>query len=374
MEQQNNYSLFADFVNDINVNISEIEKTTSYTLNWTVETIYNQVKNGSIDLAPPFQRRNAWDDTQKSRLIESIILGYPIPAITLAEIQKKGQYVVVDGKQRLLTLIGFIDSSFKSWKKAELRDLHTKKDIKGLTIENIKNNADLNSAFFNSGISCHVIQTKDIDVLYDIFYRLNATSNPLTFQELRQVLYKGKFSEYLIEVTSDMPLKSFQTVMGLKEPDNRLEDVEFLLRMFANHFFKIDYNKGLKDFLDDCMKRINKDWENYEAKVKMAFEGFDRAVKNLEKVFRKNIEDIGKQPDKKLFNKALFEVQIYAFSKVIESSLTDENIKSFKEDFYITYKKPEITKALSLGTNNKTSYFYRFNSFENLVKKHFKTE
>ena len=52
---------------------------------WTIETIDVQINKGNIDLQPGFQRRAAWDETRKSRLIESIIVGMPVPNIVLAE-------------------------------------------------------------------------------------------------------------------------------------------------------------------------------------------------------------------------------------------------------------------------------------------------
>jgi hypothetical protein len=75
---------------------------------WTVETLVSQMRKGRIDLDPSFQRRNAWLDNRKSKLIESILLGYPIPQIVLAEKRDKpGHYFVLDGKQRLLALRQF---------------------------------------------------------------------------------------------------------------------------------------------------------------------------------------------------------------------------------------------------------------------------
>jgi hypothetical protein len=70
---------------------------------WTTETILNQLVRENIKLNPRFQRRDAWDVTRKSRFIESLILGFPIPQIVLAADEKeRGKFVVLDGKQRLL--------------------------------------------------------------------------------------------------------------------------------------------------------------------------------------------------------------------------------------------------------------------------------
>ena len=72
---------------------------------WTTETVISQLKKGNIELSPSFQRRDAWGVDRKSSFIESIILGLPIPQIILAERKdKRGAYIVIDGKQRLLSI------------------------------------------------------------------------------------------------------------------------------------------------------------------------------------------------------------------------------------------------------------------------------
>jgi uncharacterized protein DUF262 len=75
---------------------------------WTAETIIRQLDRGNINLNPAFQRRDAWTATRKSKFIESLILGLPIPQLVLAESKaQKGSYIIIDGKQRLLSLRQF---------------------------------------------------------------------------------------------------------------------------------------------------------------------------------------------------------------------------------------------------------------------------
>ncbi|MFM5890715.1 MAG: DUF262 domain-containing protein, partial [Dolichospermum sp.] len=75
-------------------------------------TILDQLIRNNIQLTPRFQRRDAWDITLKSRFIESLILGFPVPQIVLAvNRQEKGKFIVLDGKQRLLTILQFYGGS-----------------------------------------------------------------------------------------------------------------------------------------------------------------------------------------------------------------------------------------------------------------------
>lgn len=78
---------------------------------WTTATILDQLLRNNIQLTPRFQRRDAWDITLKSRFIESLILGFPVPQIVLATSQEQGKFIVLDGKQRLLTILQFYGKS-----------------------------------------------------------------------------------------------------------------------------------------------------------------------------------------------------------------------------------------------------------------------
>src|SRR3974377_1239423 len=80
---------------------------------------------------------------------------------------------------------------------------------------------------------------RDEDVLYDIFYRINTGSVPLSSQELRQVLNRGAFAKYLLEITSES--NPLWEVLGIKAPDARLRDVELLLRLVALRRFSNEY-------------------------------------------------------------------------------------------------------------------------------------
>src|SRR5436190_13547980 len=113
-----------------------------YSRDWTIATIISQIEQQNIDLNPKFQRRNAWDDARRSMLIESLVAGLPVPEIVLAEDpKKKKSFIVIDGKQRLLTIAGFLDPTFEYWKKAELRGLRLRPDLNGITGDKLKEGA-----------------------------------------------------------------------------------------------------------------------------------------------------------------------------------------------------------------------------------------
>ncbi|MCH2487002.1 MAG: DUF262 domain-containing protein, partial [Erythrobacter sp.] len=102
-----------------------------WSTDWTSETVLSQLSRGNIDLNPSFQRRSAWSDKKQSFFIESLILGLPIPQLILAEDPfRKGAYIVIDGKQRLLAIRRFAsvddDAGFKPLK---LKGLSERNDL-----------------------------------------------------------------------------------------------------------------------------------------------------------------------------------------------------------------------------------------------------
>ncbi|NAW65516.1 DUF262 domain-containing protein, partial [Photobacterium halotolerans] len=208
-----------------------------YSRDWTVETVVNQIIKGNIELNPEFQRRNAWNDPKKSSLIESYLIGYPVPEIVLAEHPKeRKKFIVIDGKQRLLTLCGFlINDKFNSWKKPKLSGLKDLKELNNKSFVDVKTDKELNKylrLLANADVRCTVISNvKNNDILYDIFYRLNAGATPLSTQELRQVLHAGEFTKHLIEYTSEVG--AVHKVLKLDKPDDRLKDIETLLRLLS---------------------------------------------------------------------------------------------------------------------------------------------
>src|SRR5579872_78322 len=235
------------------VSVKDESKLVVYSRDWTIDTIISQIEQENIDLNPKFQRRNAWDDARRSKLIESLIEGLPVPEIVLAEDPKKRKaFIVIDGKQRLLTISGFVDPTINYWLRAELTKLKLRPDLNAKTYEMLKKEAGLSNElreFMNADVRCTIVSnfTSD-DALYDIFYRLNTGSVPLSTQELRQVLHKGPFADFLVQVTSSP--QPVHNVLGLTGPDTRLKDVEIVLRFMAFVMFGNKYQGNLKRFLD----------------------------------------------------------------------------------------------------------------------------
>jgi len=348
-----------------------------YSRDWTVDTILRQIEQGNIDLNPQFQRRNAWTDAKRSKLVESLIIGVPVPEIVLAEdVNRKKSFIVIDGKQRLLALAGFADpAKYASWDKPVLTGLQTRKDLNGDDTAALSAKADDHRQLMNADIRCTVISNyQSSDVLYDIFYRLNTGSVPLSSQELRQVLKRGPFSDFLIASTNNhLPL---HTVMRLNGPDNRLRDAEIVLRYIAIAMNGMQYRGSLASFLDDSAEMINSNWDQLENAVKDLFQQLNQSTARLlekfgEKVGRKVVK--GRWEGR--FNRALFEVQAYYFGKIPDDALgrvsSAEIMKRFDE---FCSNTPDFLDSIETTTKNPRRYRARYELFMGFVNKVFETQ
>lgn len=369
---------YEDWNEDIEEDVNAQGNIVVFSRDWTVETIATQIKQGNIDLNPQFQRRNAWTDDRRSKLIESLINGLPVPEIVLAEHPtRKRAFIVIDGKQRLLTIAGFIDPNIDYWRSARLRRLTIRGDLNGLSFEDLRKNeerADDYRQLMNADVRCTIISNYgSVDVLYDIFYRLNTGSVPLSTQELRQVLHKGPFADYLIQATNyQQPLHA---VLGLKGPDKRLRDVDILLRFVGIVLFGDRYTGNLKNFLDNIMEWVTKDWERYEPEVSRTHEEMNEATLKLLFAFGKNAGR--KYADGKWenrFNKVLFEVQAYYFRLI-----SREEIEAKREIFVANFKElssnnEEFRNSIEATTKTNERYQTRFVLFQEIVNRSFNME
>jgi hypothetical protein len=353
------------------VSVENLDSLVVYSRDWTVDTILRQIEQDNIDLNPAFQRRNAWNDVKRSKLIESLIIGVPVPEIVLAEdLTKKKSFIVIDGKQRLLAIAGFMrPDTYGVWAQPKLKGLTTRQDLNGKTFVEITATDDDLRQLTNADIRCTIITGyRSNAVLYDIFYRLNTGSVPLSSQELRQALYRGPFSELLITSTNDqLPVHD---VLNLREPDNRLRDAEILLRYISFSKFGPDYGGNLTPFLDESIRRINSDWAFEEAPVRALVEEFNLATSRLIEVFgeRRVGRKFNENGWEVRFNRALFEVQAFYFGKLDDATFaaipSDQVVTAF-EGF--CRASLEFRDSIETSTKNLKRYRTRYDHFQEFV-------
>lgn len=305
---------------------------------WTAETIINQIDKGNIQLNPKFQRRDAWEGHRKSSFIESLILGLPIPQIVLAESKtKRGSYIVIDGKQRLLSIRQFAamhdDQVFS---QLRLTGLSIRRDLHLATLESLRLDpafADDVAAFENQPIRTVVIKNwGEEDFLYQVFLRLNTGSVPLSTQELRQALHPGPFVDFIEETSAESP--GMRKVLNLRKPDFRMRDAELLTRWYAFRYFAPEYSGQLKTFLDRACETLNRQWQERAEVVHMDLEQFEAAVATAYYVFGANaFRKWSRGTYERLFNRAIFDIVTYYFADPMVRSAAELNAPAVEAAF-----------------------------------------
>lgn len=301
--------------------LRKLNQTVVGATDWTAETIINQLNKGNIDVNPEFQRRDAWTASRKSRFIESLILGLPIPQLVLAENKRqKGAFIVIDGKQRLLSLRQFAaEKDDKLYEQLRLTGLEAREDLNGKTLEDLEQDpfwaGDI-AAFQNQTIRTVVIRNwPNEDVLYLIFLRLNTSSVPLAPQELRQALHPGPFLSYVDRRSGE--ILGFQKLLRLTKPDFRMRDAELLVRYFAFRNFLTAYKGNLKAFLDDTCEQLNEKWTAREKELKHQVDELESAIDATFKIFGEAnaFRKWDGEEYERRFNRAIFDIMVYYFSQ-----------------------------------------------------------
>ncbi|MFB2879022.1 DUF262 domain-containing protein [Floridanema aerugineum] len=326
---------------------------------WTTETILNQLVRENIKLNPRFQRRDAWNLIRKSRFIESLILGFPIPQIVLAtDGEKHGKFIVLDGKQRLLTILQFYGRSETPNNGFALKNLEFRPELNNQTYEELKNNLLFSSELDN--LDNQTIRTTLIrnwhseSFLYKIFLRLNVESTPLSPQELRQALHPGPFINFL----DDQSIRSeaLRKIFKSNNPDFRMRDVELLLRYVAFHYFLSEYRSDLKAFLDMTCKVLNRDWEKKSSDIINTIDQFEKAVQATIDIFgEKSFSRMWlntKQTYRSQFNRAILDVMVFYFSDPVIRQAAENNKSGVEEAFKELCANNEFKKSVEVTTQN----------------------
>lgn len=314
---------------DENDLLGSISYTDSIIMNtdWTIETLFLQISKGNIDLEPAFQRRSAWDNIRKSRLIESIIVGMPVPNIVLAENKlHRGRFIVIDGKQRLLSIKDFFDNSLI------LKGLDIRQDLNGKSKSTIL--TEDKEFLENSTLRSSLIKNwKDDSFLYAIFYRLNSGSLPLSPQELRKALIGGKLISKIENYVNGS--RNFQNIFGVI-PDRRMRDSELVIRYIAFYKNYERYDGNLKNFLDYVTHEYEVKITSNSDDLEEIFQILDSALNTAFMIFETTTfkKWTGDKFEHSI-NRAVFDciVRFFSDEKVCERSLhiKDDIVSGFKE-------------------------------------------
>lgn len=233
-------------------------------------------QSNQLEINPAFQRDIVWQNASQTRFIDSLTKQLPIPSMCFGLDYNTNSRIVIDGLQRMWSIIRFLTEG--DWKLSTLEDID--KDLAGRKIAYIKlNHKSIYGRVENLTIPvtvlrCDFNKPNHMEYLFTIFHRLNTGGNKLTNQEIRNCIYSGKFNDLLDEATK---LPHFRDLFGL-EPGKgyRYAYEEFVLRFFVFADRYDNYDGNLSRYLNNYMERARKTFD--DKAIEKRFELFSRTV------------------------------------------------------------------------------------------------
>lgn len=228
----------------------------SYPADYTLSVIATMWSENDI-VVPSFQRKFVWSIKQSSLLIESLLMGLPVPQ-AFFYVDVEGRNLVIDGLQRIKSIVAYFSGYFG---EEEIHGRRTVFKLAGLSEKSPyagKSYQDLDESdqrrLRNSVlrvINVRQLGPRDDDTsAYHIFERLNTGGTPLTVQEIRHCVYHGPFVDILTDLNRDA---SWRKILGKEPLDKHQKDVELVLRVFAIYSRADIYEKPMKEFLNKAL-------------------------------------------------------------------------------------------------------------------------
>lgn len=291
--------------------------------------LYRLHMDKTLDLHPTYQRDEVWGPPEQTRFIDSLVKGMPIPSICLSLDFETQKWEVIDGQQRISTIIKFLDKDI-DWTLSKLKDVGD--DISGKRVSDIRKSLpNLFRRIENASLPINILRcsySKDdhVEYIFTIFSRLNTTSVKLSNQEIRNAMFNGSFNDLLQQLEKN---KKWQKISPTLKKKNRLSSTEMILRFFAFHDWKSKYDGRLSKFLSLYMK--NK--RNITSDEK----------ENYKKLFSRVVEVVSPHHDQ-MTSKAAIDAVLYGASKNIDylETISPEKISSY---FQKLFKSDEFSSS-----------------------------
>jgi len=256
--------MFPKSSEELTQQLSEQRRTVDFdSFDIQIQELLRQLGDGQISVAPVYQRQFRWDNARCSELIESLLLGIPIPNLFMAT-NNDNTWEVVDGVQRLSSVVKFAgDDALRArldLKGGPLRleGLRKLEKFNGLTFEEFP--AHVQQHFKTRPLKVVTLNDKSDKILrIDLFERLNTGGIALTNQEIRDCVFFGPFADKLSELAA---LPDFNTVTKLTSKQDRDGTrEECVLRFFALSDRYRKFEHSVKEFLDTYMRDSAKSFD-----------------------------------------------------------------------------------------------------------------
>lgn len=327
----------------------------------TLRNLIERLKFDEIDMNADFQRHaDLWDNPKMSRLIESILIRFPLPAFYF-DASDEDKWLIVDGLQRLSAIKKFVVD-----KKLKLSGLEYLEDFKG------KGYDDLPRTYTRRIDECPVtlflIQPGTPDpVKYSVFRRINTGGLVLNNQEIRNAMTKPAIRKYLEDLAADEYLKK-----TIGDQSKRMVDQELVLRFLAFRFMDYEQSKkNIATFLDEMVSKLE---DSSSDELKRYQQSFKKTVERCwvifqEAAFEKNIT--GDNAKRRRKNSTLFEVWTNAMAKLSEDD-ADKLIQNRtilnQKHFDLMANDNDYFRSITYSTQKKDHFRTRKGKVNQLIK------
>ena len=197
-----------------------------YPADITLEGYKSRFEKGSL-LVPKYQRNYVWDQVRASKLIESFLLGLPVPGVFLYKERKSNKLQIIDGQQRIMSAIKFLEGKFDDNRVFKLKNIREPWNGKSFSQLSEADQDQLENMVLRATI-IQQLDPMDDSSVYHIFERLNTGGIRLNSMEVRKCIYEGDAFD-TIERLNDNP--TWRKILGKEKRDNRLRDAELALRV-----------------------------------------------------------------------------------------------------------------------------------------------
>ena len=339
--------------NEIDVDISTVN----------LGSLIEQLENDEIDLQPDFQRAaDVWDNVKKSRLIESILLGLPLPSFYFSEDPVSQKLSIIDGLQRICAIRDFV---LKKDEPLKLEGLQFLKNFEGLTFSQLARPEV--KRIKSLKITMNTLRKgTPLDVKYIIFQRVNTAGEPLTPQEMRHALNQGPAAIFIKELAN---MESFKKATNYSVKSKRMQDRDFVNRFVAFFIGYQDYMGDLDMFLNDKMGELNKMTPAQRNDIRVSF---DKAMECCYEIFKKDtfrkrykITDKRKPISKSVYDTLSVNI---AWLSDEEQQLLLKNAEDFKAGMIRLFNDEKFNFSISTGTGQKYNVEQRFTMVKSLIK------